>query len=98
MRWHTTMSPNRTLAIAFVVFAVLQTAAPMVIQKATRAIVYDDVLHGAVASCVVAAIVGASCQATRRQFSTVTMIFFYIGLALLAAFDIWIEGVIAATC
>ncbi len=91
------MSPNRTLAIAFVVLAVLQTAAPIVIQKATRAIVYHDVLHAAIASCVVAAIVVAVCQAIHRPFSAVAMIVFYIGLALLVAFDIWIERAIEAT-
>ena len=92
------VSPNRTLAIAFVVLAVLQTAAPTVIQKASHAIVYHDVLHGAIALCVVAAIVVAVCQTMHRPFGAVAMIVFYIGLASLVAYDIWIERAVEATC
>ena len=92
------ISPNRTLAIAFVVIAALQTAVPIVIQKTTHVIVYSQVLHGAIALCVVAVIVVALCQAIHRPFSAVAIIVFYIGLALLVAFDIWIERAVQASC
>ena len=92
------VSPNRTLGITFVVLAVLQSAVPIVVQKVTHAIVYPHVLHAAIASCVVAAIVVALWQAMHRPFSSVAMIVFYIGLASLVAFDIWIKRAIEASC
>jgi len=92
------MSPNRALAIIFAVVAVLQTAIPIVVQKLTRAIVYHELFRATIAACVLAAIVVALCQALRPRFGTAAMIIFYIGLALLVAFDIWIEFAIGASC
>ena len=92
------MLPNRALAITFVILALMQTAVPIVVQKSSDAPVYHDLFHGAIASCVVTAIVVAFCQAMRRPFSAVTLVVFYVGLALLIAFDIWIECAIDASC
>ena len=67
--WLTMMSPNRALAIAFLVFGLLQTTVPMIVQKLTAAIVYHHLSHGAITSCIVAAIVIAVFQAVRRPLA-----------------------------
>ena len=92
------MSPNRILAVTFVVLAVLQTATPIIAQKLTRAIVFRHFLHGAIVSCVVTAIMVALYQVLHRRFGTGAMVAFYIGLALLVIFDILIERAIDASC
>jgi hypothetical protein len=92
------VSPDGKLGIAFVAFAVLQTVLPIIVQKMTRAIVYSHVLHGAIAACMGIAIVVGLLQAMHRSFSSVAIVLFYIGLALLGAFDIWINRAIEASC
>ena len=91
-------SSHCTLASSFAVLAVLQTAVPMIVQKMTAAIIYHHLFHGAIASCVLAAIVVAIYQVSRRRFDASAMILVYIGLVLLVAFDICIERAIDASC
>jgi hypothetical protein len=91
------MRPNRTLATLFIVVAVVQTGAPVVIQKLTQAIVFRHLLHGAIVLCVA---VGAGVwllQVLHRSFSKAALAAFYIGVALLVIFDILIERVIDAS-
>jgi hypothetical protein len=94
----TNLGRNRPLVVGFVILAVVQTAFPVAIQKLGQGIVYHQLLHAAAGLCGVAAVVAAVCQVVRPRFSRRALAACYVGLSLLAAFDLWIEGAIAASC
>jgi hypothetical protein len=85
------------LGILFATLAAMQTAAPIIAQKSTSAIVYHEWIRMSIMACVVAGIIVAIWQATRSRFSVIAMLLFYAGLVILVAFDVWIESAITAT-
>ncbi len=92
------MSSNRLPAVAFVVLAISQTAAPVIAQKLTHAIVIRHFLHGAIIACVAAAIVVTVLQVLYRPFRWGAMIGFHLGATLLVFFDILVEQALNDSC
>lgn len=93
MRWI-----RHPLFAALLALSIVQTCAPIAGQKFSRGIVYHHLLDGAIALSVITAIVVTCHQALYRRFTTISLIGFYVGVALLVAFDVWIERLIGASC